>query len=402
MSGAATRRASPTPEQAAAIEVRGRDVLLEAGAGTGKTGVMVDRYCRLVCDEGVSPDAILAFTFTDKAAAELRAADPRRAGAARRARATSGPASCWPGIGGAWVTTIHGFCNRAARRPPGRRRDRPPLPRARRAGGRAGGARGLRRGAGGVPRRRASRAREETVAAFDIDGLRAMVVGAHAELRSRGDRRAARCPSRRAPDLGGGAATRGRGGRGGAGGAEAGQRQPRAAASGRWRSSRARPAARPRRAGRAARPSSKAKAAGRLPGGDRGGGRPRRRGGRGRRRLPPPRRAAASSSPPASRRPRSGARGSTSRTCRSSPRGLLERAEIGERLPRPLQPPAGRRVPGHQPPAAAADRGAARAAARELMVVGDELQSIYGFRHADLDVFREQRERDRARAPTPS
>jgi ATP-dependent exoDNAse (exonuclease V) beta subunit len=40
----------PTPEQAAAIEIGGRDVLLEAGAGTGKTGVMVDRYCRLVCD----------------------------------------------------------------------------------------------------------------------------------------------------------------------------------------------------------------------------------------------------------------------------------------------------------------------------------------------------------------
>ena len=35
----------------------------------------------------------------------------------------------------------------------------------------------------------------------------------------------------------------------------------------------------------------------------------------------------------------------------------------------------------------------------QLMVVGDELQSIYGFRHADLDVFRERRARSR-RAPT--
>ena len=71
----------------------GRDVLLEAGAGTGKTGVMVDRYCRLVCDEGVSPDAILAFTFTDKAAAELRqrirAELARRAEARLRARRAS-------------------------------------------------------------------------------------------------------------------------------------------------------------------------------------------------------------------------------------------------------------------------------------------------------------------------
>ena len=33
---------------------------------------MVDRYCRLVCDLDVPPDAVLAFTFTDKAATELR------------------------------------------------------------------------------------------------------------------------------------------------------------------------------------------------------------------------------------------------------------------------------------------------------------------------------------------
>jgi DNA helicase-2/ATP-dependent DNA helicase PcrA len=84
--GAATERGappepaierSPTPEQRAAIEARAHDVLLEAGAGSGKTGVMVERYTRLVVDEGVSPDAVLAFTFTDKAAAELLARGER-------------------------------------------------------------------------------------------------------------------------------------------------------------------------------------------------------------------------------------------------------------------------------------------------------------------------------------
>ena len=112
-------------------------------------------------------------------------------------------------------------------------------------------------------------------------------------------------------------------------------------------------------------------------------------------------RSSSSSSPRTTRGSRTTAPGSTSRTCRSSPRRLLERAEIGEAYREPLQPPAGRRVPGHQPPAAAADRGAARARRSELIVVGDEFQSIYGFRHADLDVFRERARRGSRSAPTP-
>jgi ATP-dependent helicase/nuclease subunit A len=189
----------PTPEQAAAIAARGGDVLLEAGAGTGKTGVMVERYCRLVCDSGLSPDAVLAFTFTDKAAAELR--QRIRAELARRAeRGSERAAGVLAGIGGAWVTTIHGFCNRvlaahpvAAGVDPGFRvLDAPETGRAAReafddalvdflkarrtaTGGPAPGG-----PAGGDP------AREETVAAFDLEGLRGMIVGVHAELRSRG------------------------------------------------------------------------------------------------------------------------------------------------------------------------------------------------------------------------
>ncbi len=174
----------PTPEQAAAIETSGLDVLLEAGAGTGKTGVMVDRYCRLACEEGIDPDAILAFTFTDKAAAELR--QRIRAELERRARDGEERArDLLAGIGGAWVTTIHGFCSRllaghpvAAGIDPGFRvLDAPEAERAAReafeealevflAGGEA--------------------AREETVAAYEVDGLRSIVTGIHAELRSRG------------------------------------------------------------------------------------------------------------------------------------------------------------------------------------------------------------------------
>jgi len=179
---------APTPEQAAAIAAGGRDVLLEAGAGTGKTGVMVDRYCRLVCEEGLAPDAILAFTFTDKAAAELR--QRIRVELGHRAEAGSERAQeLLTAIGGAWVTTIHGFCNRllaghpvAAGIDPGFRvLDAPETARAAREAFDEALAEFLAPEAGGAE------SREELVAAFDIDGLRAVVVGAHAELRSRGE-----------------------------------------------------------------------------------------------------------------------------------------------------------------------------------------------------------------------
>ncbi len=176
-----------TPEQRAAIEARGRDVLLEAGAGSGKTGVMVERYCRLVVDEGVSPDAVLAFTFTDKAAAELRArvrAELSRRAAGSDARAVRA-AALLSTISGAWITTIHGFCNRvlaahpvAAGVDPGFRvLDQPEAERAAREAFDSAVAEFL---AGGEP------AREETVAAYDLEGLRAVVVATHDELRSRG------------------------------------------------------------------------------------------------------------------------------------------------------------------------------------------------------------------------
>jgi ATP-dependent helicase/nuclease subunit A len=176
---------TPTPEQAAAIAASGSDVLLEAGAGTGKTGVMVDRYCRLTCEEGVPPDAILAFTFTDKAAAELR--QRIRVELARRAEAGSERAAeLLSAIGGAWVTTIHGFCNRllgahpvAAGIDPGFRvLDTPETARVSREAFDEALAEFL---ATSEP------SREELVAAYEIDGLRGIVTGVHTELRSRGE-----------------------------------------------------------------------------------------------------------------------------------------------------------------------------------------------------------------------
>src|SRR4029077_15957126 len=57
-------------ERAAAALARG-PVRVVAGAGTGKTGVIAERFRRLVAG-GASPDSILVMTFTDRAAAEMR------------------------------------------------------------------------------------------------------------------------------------------------------------------------------------------------------------------------------------------------------------------------------------------------------------------------------------------
>jgi ATP-dependent helicase/nuclease subunit A len=97
-----------TPEQLAAIERREGDLLLDAGAGSGKTSVLVERFVRAVLEDEVDVSAILTITFTEKAAAELRErirARLRELGADDAARATEG----------AFISTIHGFCARVLR-----------------------------------------------------------------------------------------------------------------------------------------------------------------------------------------------------------------------------------------------------------------------------------------------
>ncbi len=97
-----------TDEQLAAIERRRGDLLLDAGAGSGKTSVLVERFARTVIEDGVDVSAILVITFTEKAAAELRdriRLRLRELGAPAAARATEG----------AFISTIHGFCARVLR-----------------------------------------------------------------------------------------------------------------------------------------------------------------------------------------------------------------------------------------------------------------------------------------------
>jgi ATP-dependent helicase/nuclease subunit A len=97
-----------TEEQRYAIERREGDLLLDAAAGSGKTSVLVERFVRSVLEDGIAVEAILTITFTEKAAAEMRdriRARLRALGADDAARATEG----------AFISTIHGFCARVLR-----------------------------------------------------------------------------------------------------------------------------------------------------------------------------------------------------------------------------------------------------------------------------------------------
>ena len=87
------------------------EVFVSAGAGTGKTTVLVERFVRAVCEQGVDVESILVITYTRKAAGELRA----RIRAALRDR---GRPDLARRLDGAWVSTIHGFCARLLRAHP--------------------------------------------------------------------------------------------------------------------------------------------------------------------------------------------------------------------------------------------------------------------------------------------
>ena len=61
-----------TEQQQRAIDERGRNILVAAAAGSGKTAVLVERIKKLILEEGVSLDRMLIVTFTNAAAAEMK------------------------------------------------------------------------------------------------------------------------------------------------------------------------------------------------------------------------------------------------------------------------------------------------------------------------------------------
>jgi ATP-dependent helicase/nuclease subunit A len=97
-----------TAEQEEAIARRDGPLLLAAGAGSGKTSVLVERFVRAVREDGIAPGRILAITFTERAAGELR----------ERVRARLlqlGEREAARDLEGAPIGTFHGFCARLLR-----------------------------------------------------------------------------------------------------------------------------------------------------------------------------------------------------------------------------------------------------------------------------------------------
>jgi len=97
-------------EQAAAVTEASTAFVLSAGAGSGKTRVLTERYAVAVEAGGRSAfDSTLAITFTEKAAGELWERVRSRVEAA-------GGSALSDGIESAWISTIHSMCSRFLRR----------------------------------------------------------------------------------------------------------------------------------------------------------------------------------------------------------------------------------------------------------------------------------------------
>ncbi len=109
-----------TPNQQLAIDIRDRNVLVSAAAGSGKTSVLVERIIsRVMGEDGIDIDRILTMTFTNAAAAEIRSrirdaiderlsflretkdADPELIANLEKQSLL---------VHSAMITTIHGFC----------------------------------------------------------------------------------------------------------------------------------------------------------------------------------------------------------------------------------------------------------------------------------------------------
>ena len=398
-------------------------LFVEAGAGSGKTKSLVDRVVALITVEGVPMREIVAVTFTDKAAAELRDRIRReleRVATRDDAReVTARAAGALEELDGAAVSTLHAFAQRIlsenpieAGLPPRIEvlddiasqvafderwtrfldRARRPHPRTRAAPGdqRRPHARQPAHARGGVqlqlgPRRGTHRARARPATTRHRAAARRARRGGRASRPLHRHRRQARRGTREAGDLAGPARRR--------------ARRVRAAAVARTRV----PACAHQR-------REEGQLAGALRG--RRGSRADRRGEAAGRSVAPHHRGGGDPPPHVGDRPvHPGRSGRPARSGELEFHDLLVLARVAARprarlgrtapVPRSLHPPPPRRVPGHRPDPVRPRRllASAEPDARNrrwdeittdpgrLFVVGDPKQSIYRFRRADIAAF---------------
>ena len=92
---------SLNPQQLQSVLHTDGPLIVVAGAGSGKTRVITTRIAHLIQEKGVDPERILAITFTNKAAGEMK----------DRVRKLLGHSESSP-----WISTFHSFCLRILRR----------------------------------------------------------------------------------------------------------------------------------------------------------------------------------------------------------------------------------------------------------------------------------------------
>lgn len=100
-----------TSIQQSIVESNHRNVLVSAGAGTGKTRVLVERYLRLLTQHHARVAEILALTFTDKAASEMKSRVRERLG-------ELGVDAAGQDLESAYIMTFHSFASRLLKEHP--------------------------------------------------------------------------------------------------------------------------------------------------------------------------------------------------------------------------------------------------------------------------------------------
>ncbi len=104
----------PTEQQQAAVQRRDVSVVLASGAGCGKTFVLSERYLAHLREDGLQVGQIVAITFTERAAREMRDRIRTKVSDGIRAARTDAAAEGWQhhlrSLESATISTIHSFC----------------------------------------------------------------------------------------------------------------------------------------------------------------------------------------------------------------------------------------------------------------------------------------------------